>query len=109
MKIPMWLAGEALVLVQNLGITLAPEWGVGLAGSILHRGFSEKDVDIIIFPARPSSNIQELYPRLENFGLLRIKNRQEVQEGWCLKGSEDAKHVERWSYMGKRVDLFFLK
>lgn len=106
---PIWDLDDALFLVRWLGEKLAPYFGVGMTGSVLHEGGSKNDLDIILFPystTRPALPADEL---LVSAGLERRFTAAEVREGWRRKGSTDEKHVEVWTWRGKRVDIFFLQ
>ncbi len=76
----------------------------GLGGSLLHKGQSEKDIDIFIYP----HNGYELRPdalrnalRLARFTCRGNNGNSEFQ---------DSKVIESWDYVGGyRIDFIFLK
>lgn len=105
---PKWTLDEAVAMVTRMEKYLLPCYHVALAGSVLHTGESDKDIDILIFPHTTTHHeIQEIHIRLDAFGMkLRVTN-EKVREKWKNQGSTDTKYVEVWSYQGKRVDVFY--
>jgi hypothetical protein len=107
-----WTLDEALNFIRNLSRVLLPHgWGVGLCGSVLTKGSSHKDLDIIIFPRDTTSmSYSKLIELLEGTGLTLKHNHMVVQEAWRKAGSRDNKIVEVWrTANGKRVDIFLLR
>ena len=100
-----WTLAEAMVFAKLLREFIVPlGFDIALTGSVLTQGFSEKDLDIIIYPLKKiSSNYTELINRLPEFGLkfIRLPNHN-------LGYQDDGKNVQVWEYKDKRVDLFFL-
>lgn len=101
----MWSLEEAISFANALHEFLYPlGFDVALTGSILLKGVSEKDIDIIVYPLKKiSSNYQEMLDNLPKFGLrfVRLPNHN-------LGYQDDGKNVQVWEYDNKRVDLFFL-
>lgn len=101
----LWTIDSARQFCLKLHQYLEPlGYDVGLAGGILIRGESEKDIDVIVYPMkRLSANFDVMRLALPNFGLkyVRLPNKN-------LGYADDGKRVEVWEYEGKRVDLFFL-
>lgn len=109
---PMWTHEEALVLIRKLEPLLAHAgFHVGLGGSVLHRGESWKDLDIIVFP-HDASLALEPYEALVEAGLTRKRTADEVRRLW-QKGGEntDTKSVEVWwcDATKRRIDVLLLK
>lgn len=105
-----WNLLEALDLVRQI-VPVAASWncGVGLAGSVLTKGASDKDVDIIIMPFK---TVDPALPYdFEGF-------RRDVDKSigtscnWQNRTPHhpgDTKEVWFTRIGGKRVDFFFLK
>lgn len=105
-----WTLEEAQTFLRNLSGHIATSgYEVALAGSVLKKGSSEKDLDVVLFPKTTARyNRRVLYRMLEDFGMVRQYTVEEVQRAWRLQGSMDTKHVEIWKFDSRRVDLFFL-
>ncbi len=88
-------------------------WCIALTGSVLFKGSSTKDLDLVLFPVQKPplwdhvAETEELAHLLVDCGLNRVHTRDVVTARWRRIGSADTKHVEVWEYNGKRVDLFF--
>lgn len=99
------MLSEACAFCQELHYHLSSfGYDVGLAGGILYRGESDKDIDVIIYPLKKlSGNFETMYRSLPDFGLrfVRLPNEN-------LGYPDDGKRVEVWEFQGRRVDLFFL-
>jgi L-asparaginase II len=106
-----WTITDALVFVRSLQRAISSsDYCVGLTGSVLSKGFSDKDLDVIVFPhSTEHQNIEYLYGSLQRFGMKRCADKEKVHAIWRKKGSSDTKHVEVWEYEGKRIDLFFMQ
>lgn len=107
----MWELIEAVALARVLNKNLRPlRWGIGIAGSVLSKGYSDKDLDLIVFPYDTCCATKEvLYMALKAEGLTCRYNVDKVQAAWRKQGSNDSKHVEVWEdQAGKRIDLFIL-
>jgi len=111
MKSSPWTLEEALKLVRLLEPRLAQaRFHVALMGSVLLQGESTNDLDLILFPHSTSYvNLDLVRTELTHGGLLPVFSRGKVAAMWERRGSTDTKHVEVWTYKGKRVDLFFLR
>lgn len=85
---------------------------LGLTGSVLFKGSSSKDLDLIVYPREylgdPDANYHSAVKALKEAGGRRAVPYATVQRFWREKGSEDRKCVEQWDWDGKRVDVFFL-
>ncbi len=105
-----WTLDEGLSVVRDLEAKLSTQLGVhfALAGSVLLRGTSAHDLDVVVFPHCSVSAIDvgKLRAALRRLGW-RIRGYVEfVHEEWEKKGSADRKHVEIWATPDrKRVDI----
>lgn len=109
---PKWTLNEAVAFLTDLAGHLEPcGMGVGLMGSVLTKGESRKDLDVILYPMDSSKP----YPwevtssALKGYGLELLVDTDSVHQRWRKLGSQDEKIVQIWSYKGRRVDVFFLK
>ncbi len=100
-----WPLAEAMSFAKSLHEFVFPlGFGIALTGSVLTKGFSEKDLDLIVYPLKKiSSDYESLLESLPKFGLtfVRLPNKN-------LGYQDDGKNVQVWEYNNKRVDLFFL-
>jgi len=122
-----WTIRQARRLVNELEARLAG-WYVALAGSVLLRGESSNDLDLIFYPHtstkiwRPFADslmydlkIDELYRVLRECGLTQLASADRVKEVWAAgrsakRGpSDDQKWVEIWMYDEQRVDVFVMR
>lgn len=106
-----WQLSEALVLVEKLAPLLeASGFSIGLTGSVLKRGHSKHDLDLIIYPMQSTASTDFHFARavLVSFGMNVHLTAAEVQRAWRRRGSLDEKEVEVWDYNRKRIDFFFL-
>jgi hypothetical protein len=101
----LWTIDQARDFCAKLHLYLIPfGYGVGLTGGVLLYGTSNKDIDVIIYPYKLiTCDFDSMYQLLPSFGLsfIGLPNKN-------LGHKDDGKHVEIWSFNGKRVDLFFL-
>lgn len=110
MSNPRWYLVEAVDFVRHLVPFLAPHYYPAMTGSVLFKGHSDNDLDIIIYPHTTMHvNLIEVRRLLRKAGLFRRVDRATVVEHWRKAGSDDDKWVEVWDYLGKRVDIFMLK
>lgn len=109
----MWGIEGALALVRDIGrdVELAG-YGLALMGSVLARGYSYNDLDLVAFPLRApdtAASRGELRAALEVRGWHRKHSASVVHAAWARRGSSDTKYVEVWlDARGRRVDLFLL-
>jgi hypothetical protein len=100
-----WTLEEAVSFVNSLHEFLFPlGFGIALTGSVLTKGYSEKDIDLIVYPLKKiSADYNVLLESLPKFGLnfVRLPNKN-------LGYQDDGKNVQVWEFDDKRVDLFFL-
>lgn len=113
MKKIAWTLEEACALLRHIeGNAKRFSCHVGLLGSVLHRGHSEHDLDIVIYPKNSTMHAFEhrAAEALRASGLKPVFNRDFVQKQWERAGSSDEKHVEVWETPdGRRVDVFFMR
>ena len=107
----LWSLAEGESFCRELYKFLAPiGYSVAITGSVLFKGKSFKDLDLIIYPLSTARvDVQQLRNALKEAGLRIWMEVDEVHEAWLKKGSNDTKHVEVWRFGVRRVDLFFLK
>lgn len=100
----MWTLIEGINLVNRLEVALKlKNFHCALGGSVLHKGTSEKDLDIFVYPHSSLDdfdhwNAAELV--LEQCGCKLVRT--------CNHKYDD-KIVKEYRYMGKRIDFFFVK
>jgi hypothetical protein len=107
----LWTIEEGVDFCRRLNAHLEPiGYGVALTGSVLFKGKSHKDIDLIVFPLSTAKMDEALLRHtIMNFGIRPWIPMEELHELWRKKGSEDTKHVEIWRFGIRRIDLFFLK
>lgn len=104
-----WVLDDALALIRKLAERLAPQYHLALAGSVLLRGQSRNDLDLIVYPASSEAQDKDFVAKvLTEEGLKRLHDREVVHRAWRRRGSDDAKHVEVWEYKDRKLDVFFL-
>lgn len=104
-----WVLDDGLTLVRDLAERLRPRYFIGLTGSVLVKGRSFNDLDVIVYPGSSVDQDKGFVEKvLTASGLRRLHTVDVVQAKWRRHGSQDAKHVEVWEYQGKKVDVFFL-
>lgn len=101
----MWTLEQTLKLVGMMQvIALKYNLSIGLTGSVLYKGLSEKDVDIIVYKYKSESfsNLLAFRQELTELGFL---------DKWSKRPHEyigDKKDVFECKYKGMRVDMFML-
>jgi hypothetical protein len=106
---PVWTLEEALTLCRELAGHLTAH-AVALTGSVLTKGASRKDLDLVLYPLTTAENdLDSLRQQLMAFGMTPLFTREIVLKQWHRLGSSDDKWVEVWSFQDKRIDLFLLK
>lgn len=110
---PVWNLVEALEFVQQVTPVVARAgFGLALGGSVLTKGESRKDLDLVLFPLRiGKEDVFDLRTLLTvELQMRMVMDQNAVKDEWRrIYGSDDTKHVEVWTWLGKRIDLFFLK
>lgn len=106
-----WTFEAALRFVRALEPLLAAAgFHVAMTGSVLNKGHSHNDLDLVLFPHDTGKvRMYDVRAALDLAGLSPVSSRAVVATAWERLKSNDAKHVEVWTYENKRVDLFFLR
>jgi len=105
----VWNQSQALDFIKLLSEKLRPRYHLALAGSVLLKGSSEKDLDIIVFPNSTQDQDKAFVAEtLTAAGLVLRRDVATMHAGWLKRGLSDTKHVEVWEYEGKRVDFLYL-
>ena len=103
-----WTLEEGIKFARELEFNLIPlGYHCAITGSVLYKGRSEKDLDIMIYPH--DSTKCDANTQLEVEKMLGEVHGIEIQLIDRMK-YPDEKNVY-WSYdtMGKRIDFFFVK
>lgn len=104
----MWTLDEALLLIRDLQPAVS---GVGyhiaLAGGVLNKGASNKDLDLIFLPLdtqveRVRSLLNLLVPLLGGFRALRDDTHYEPGN------NSHYREMVAFNYLGKRIDAFIV-
>ena len=105
------LAEGQKVIKEILPFLKAAHFYPALTGSVLFNGSSNKDLDIIVYPANSNTcDFNNAIEALKRAGLTQWMDRDNVAGAWADKGSTDQKHVEIWLTSDRRrIDFFFLK
>jgi hypothetical protein len=124
----VWTLADAVVLLREVQAAVEPlGFHTGILGSVVLDGSSKNDLDIVIYPAcvpgeaeqeedgswafepaKPHHRAGRVGPALVALGMRMTHSAPEVWRVWRKKESNDTKHVEKWEYRGKTVDVFFL-
>lgn len=106
MKDPMWTLTEGVALCQELDSLLRSYNAfIALSGSVLHKGWSIKDLDLVIIPLKKQLSIQQ------HVAICRIFASRFKFMGVCNTAKyKDDKYVEKYQTKDeKRIDVIFLK
>lgn len=106
-----WTLAEAVVFAQHLQPFVVGEgYHVGILGSVLTKGESQKDLDILLYPHTTAMvDLEALYEAMEEAGMHRIVPFANVCRVRAQVDSFDTKHVEVWEHRMRRIDVFFLR
>ena len=108
-----WTLESALAFIRKISPVVQGMAGfdLALAGSVLKKGESSNDLDLICFPLNASEvSRARLFNALMHCGLKRKWEPWEVQKFWCQQHSNDLKSVEVWfTEENQRVDFFLLR
>ena len=109
----IWRIEDATIIVNKLIPALKRAgFSVGITGSVLYKGSSTKDLDLIIYPmnAASFSNDKAVKVLVKNGFVLDVPH-SKVTAYWEEHNKEptDTKYVDVWKYNGKRVDIMWLK
>jgi len=106
---PMWTREQAFWVLERLELIMASMGAhVALNGSVLYRGSSEKDLDVIIYPHnKQQEELWETYPL--KMAIKKFFQAETINNCEGISQIRDGKQVA-WlkTPEGKRVDLFFL-
>ena len=99
MKDPMWTLTEGVALCQELDPLLRSYNAfIALSGSVLHKGWSTKDLDLVIIPLKQTCSVEQ------HVAICRIFANRFKFMGVCNK------YVEKYQTKDeKRIDVLFLK
>jgi hypothetical protein len=100
---PLWTLEQGIELARRLElIAIKHNVHVALGGGVLHRGQSNKDVDIFVYRRKTSYPFPGVAVILRAFGTSHWRPRPHEYGG-------DSKEVWEAKLDGKRVDFFFLQ
>lgn len=104
-----WTRPEALEMVRVIQAALAPEWAVGLTGSLMTND-TGTDLDLIAYPYNKSAtNRRPIHTILEGeLGMRRVRTPEEMITYWRSIGGTDTKRVEVYRYNKRRIDVMLL-
>ena len=108
----LWTLDSALDFIRELHHVLNEAgFAAALTGSVLIRGESDNDLDLVIYPLNAAEcSFTALREGLEGAGMKIKFPRHIVARAWHSRGSNDIKTVEAWETPGgRRVDLFLLR
>jgi hypothetical protein len=98
---PLWTLKDGLKAARHVEEMLGGHFHVGLAGSVLVSGQSQKDLDLIVYPHSGGDVDKEAVTRLLRAGgMARM-----MTDG---RGNYPDGRVGFFTYRGKRVDILFL-
>ena len=101
-----WTLEEGIEVARLLEIHIRRQYNhyhTAIGGSVLHKGLSQKDLDIFIYPHKTSQHDRRyLEDKFREFGLVWKRDCDHNIYG-------DAKEVIECEYKGKRIDLFLLQ
>lgn len=97
---PVWVLPEALGLLQDFEKIAAPLHAhVALTGGVLFKGYSCKDLDVVVYPHQKKTPIKPL-EIMQAFGATNIM--------LVNYHPDDGKEVYVTTLLGRRVDFFFV-
>lgn len=100
----MWTLDEAIAVARIIEAHIIPAgYHCALGGGVLHKGTSDKDLDIFIYP----HNGRSLNPALVRLKL-QLAGCKLMHKHGLSANSKDTKVIELWEYKGKRIDFFFV-
>lgn len=107
-----WTLELGVNFVRDLNVaTELVGFHCALCGSVLHKGESSKDLDLVIFPMSTAKvDLEALQQCLKDQGLKLKFSRAFIASIWERKGRLDQKNVDAWELPdGRRVDIFHLR
>jgi hypothetical protein len=113
MNTVVWTLADGLLLLREIQAVVEPlGFHTGILGSVALKGSSKNDLDIVIYPTLVPNGREvhkgEVVVALVGLGMQQHYTVAQVHAAWRKQGSIDTKHVEKWEYRGKPVDVFFL-
>lgn len=106
----MWTRDQAIRFVVSVERALNREWHAAIAGSVLFRGSSDHDLDIIVWPRESGANVTSIFTALDSLGLTLYITADQMLASRVAQGSCDTKHVEVWHCPdARRVSVVVLK
>ena len=111
----MWVLSSGAELVVQLREEFAARHlplHLGILGSVVYRGWSANDIDIVVYPHRSDEPLDMplIYSAFSSVGLRQIHDMARVHRAWQRQGSSDKKHVEVWADSHRKlIDFFFMK
>ncbi len=100
----LWTLKEGIELARKFEAAIIPVgYHCALGGSVLHRGWSGKDLDIFVYPHKSVAGKNSRYPAKNALTVLGVS--------FCKNSAshhDDEKLVIAGSFEGKRIDFFFL-
>lgn len=103
----MWDMIGATKFIQALETQIWPQgYHCGLTGGVLYKGYSAKDLDVIIYPHTKGQglNKKDLFSFITKWSQAEVANSCE-----SISQIRDGKDVRWLEISGKRIDLFFLE
>lgn len=110
-KFAPWTFQEGVDFVRDINSHLQKaNCHAGITGSVLYKGYSAKDLDLIIYPRDATKTSRSMaHENLIEAGLTHWIPTSTVHETWRSKGSSDDKQVDIWiTSDNHRVDIFWL-
>ena len=109
----VWTLADALLFLREVQAVVEPlGFHTGILGSVVLKGSSKNDLDIVIYPALVPDEYKvsnsNVAVALVGMGMQQRYTAAQVHAAWRKQGSSDTKDVEKWEYRGKIVDIFFL-
>ncbi len=107
-----WSRRQSLNLIKKLEPRLAAiGWHVALAGSVLTKGQSDKDLDLIVYPhCSEEIDFSAIDVVFQDLKWRQIRTTEQMHRHWRKIGSLDEKYVTvRWvnSDPDLRVDIIY--
>jgi len=104
----MWTLTEAVDWIRANNLMIESHNAcVGLTGSVLFKGQSIKDLDVIVFPLKTSKSSPTPFEVCQLFGLNFIADRTMAHMNYKEGDTKTVIHTE--DNQGRRIDLFFLQ
>lgn len=108
-KTPVWELADALPLLGTMNKARTKiGWFFALGGSVLYKGFSHKDLDVVCIPMNGGNySPAKLFDFLEDdMGFDLILDAEMQRQNWDrYNGNVDTKNVLVYSLGGKRIDI----